>query len=95
MNLEREEFVKIMPYEMGTTISFSREVHMPVGIGHIEAAVEALKSHTFERPSARGGSTLVDEPVGIVWHDYTMELACEPSNDQSCTGIGCGMYDGA
>ena len=50
-----EEFVKIMPYEMGTTISFSREVHMPVGIGHIEAAIEALKNHTFERPSVRGG----------------------------------------
>ncbi|MEM6676949.1 MAG: aldehyde dehydrogenase family protein [Pseudomonadota bacterium] len=61
-----EEFVRMMPYEMGTTISFSREVHMPVGIGHMEAAIEAAKAHQFERPSLRGGSTLVDEPVGIV-----------------------------
>ncbi|MEM9061127.1 MAG: aldehyde dehydrogenase family protein [Pseudomonadota bacterium] len=61
-----EEFVRMMPHEMGTTISFSREVHMPVGIGHMEAAIEALKAHKFERPSLRGGSTLVDEPVGIV-----------------------------
>ena len=60
-----EEFIKTMSYEMGTTISFSREVQMPVGIGHLEAAIEALKSHQFERPSPRGGSTLVDEPVGI------------------------------
>lgn len=61
-----EEFVKMMPHEMGTTISFSRDVHMPVGIGHMEAAIEAVKEHQFERPSLRGGSTLIDEPVGVV-----------------------------
>ncbi|MEM9330456.1 MAG: aldehyde dehydrogenase family protein [Pseudomonadota bacterium] len=61
-----EEFVKMMPHEMGTTLSFSREVHMPVGIGHMEAAIEAVRAHQFERPSLRGGSTLVDEPVGVV-----------------------------
>ena len=57
-NSRAEEFVKIMPLEMGTTISFSREVHMPAGIGHIEAAVEALQNHTFERPSTRGLSLI-------------------------------------
>lgn len=61
-----EEFIRMMPYEMGTTISFSEEVHYPVGVGHIEAAIEAVKAHKFERPSLRGGSTLVDEPVGVV-----------------------------
>ncbi|MEM1343883.1 MAG: aldehyde dehydrogenase family protein, partial [Pseudomonadota bacterium] len=61
-----EEFIRIMPEEMGTTISFSREVQMPVGIGHMEAAIEALKAHQFERPSPRGGSMLLDEPVGVV-----------------------------
>lgn len=61
-----EEFVRIQPHEMGTTISFSREVQMPVGVGHLEVAIEALKAHQFERPSLRGGSTLVDEPVGVV-----------------------------
>jgi aldehyde dehydrogenase (NAD+) len=87
-----EEFVKIMPYEMGTTISFSREVHMPVGIGHIEAAVEALKSHRFERPSARGGSTLVDEPVGIVgmitpwnWPVNQVMIKVAPALAAGCT----------
>ena len=50
-----EEFVKIMPLEMGTTISLSREMHVPMGIGHIEAAIEALQNHTFVRSSSRGG----------------------------------------
>jgi aldehyde dehydrogenase (NAD+) len=89
-----EEFVKIMPYEMGTTISFSREVHMPVGIGHIEAAIEALKNHTFERPSVRGGSTLVDEPVGIVgmitpwnWPVNQVMIKVAPALAAGCTMV--------
>ncbi|MEM9100305.1 MAG: aldehyde dehydrogenase family protein [Pseudomonadota bacterium] len=87
-----EEFVKMMPHEMGTTISFSREVHMPVGIGHLEAAIEALKAHKFERPSLRGGSTLVDEPVGIVgmitpwnWPVNQIMIKVAPALAAGCT----------
>ena len=93
-NSRAEEFVKIMPLEMGTTISFSREVHMPVGIGHIEAAVEALQNHTFERPSTRGGSTLVDEPVGIVgmitpwnWPVNQIMIKVAPALAAGCTMV--------
>ena len=93
-NSRAEEFVKIMPLEMGTTISFSREVHMPVGIGHIEAAVEALQNHTFERPSIRGGSTLVDEPVGIVgmitpwnWPVNQIMIKVAPALAAGCTMV--------
>ncbi len=93
-NSRAEEFVKIMPLEMGTTISFSREVHMPVGIGHIEAAVEALQNHMFERPSIRGGSTLVDEPVGIVgmitpwnWPVNQIMIKVAPALAAGCTMI--------
>ena len=93
-NSRAEEFVKIMPLEMGTTISFSREVHMPVGIGHIEAAVEALQKHTFERPSIRGGSTLVDEPVGIVgmitpwnWPVNQIMIKVAPALAAGCTMV--------
>jgi len=87
-----EEFVRIMPHEMGTTISFSRDVHMPVGIGHLEAAIEALKAPTFERPSLRGGSTLVDEPVGVVgmitpwnWPVNQVMIKVAPALAAGCT----------
>ncbi|MEM7319191.1 MAG: aldehyde dehydrogenase family protein [Pseudomonadota bacterium] len=87
-----EEFVNIMPHEMGTTISFSRAVHMPVGIGHIEAAIEAVKAHEFERPSLRGGSTLVDEPVGVVgmitpwnWPVNQVMIKVAPALAAGCT----------
>lgn len=60
-----EAFSQAMSLEMGTPISFCREVQTPCGDGHIEATIEALKAHQFERPSMRGGSMLLDEPVGV------------------------------
>ncbi|NRB03570.1 MAG: aldehyde dehydrogenase family protein [Rhodobacteraceae bacterium] len=87
-----EEFIRVMPHEMGTTMSFSREVQMPVGIGHLEAAIEAVKGHQFERPSLRGGSTLVDEPVGIVgmitpwnWPVNQVMIKVAPALAAGCT----------
>ncbi|MEM1162443.1 MAG: aldehyde dehydrogenase family protein [Pseudomonadota bacterium] len=87
-----EEFIETMSREMGTTISFSREVHMPVGIGHLEAAIEAVKAHQFERPSLRGGSLLVDEAVGVVgmitpwnWPVNQIMIKVAPALAAGCT----------
>ncbi|MEM7733167.1 MAG: aldehyde dehydrogenase family protein [Pseudomonadota bacterium] len=89
-----EEFVRMMPHEMGTTMSFSRDVHQPVGVGHLEAAIEALKAHEFERPSLRGGSTLVDEPVGVVgmitpwnWPVNQIMIKVAPALAAGCTMV--------
>ncbi|MBN35297.1 MAG: aldehyde dehydrogenase family protein [Rhodospirillaceae bacterium] len=91
-NARAEEIVKMMPHEMGTTMSFSREVHMPVGVGHMEAAIEAVKAHQFERPSMRGGSTLIDEPVGVVgmitpwnWPVNQIMIKVAPALAAGCT----------
>ncbi|WP_298821882.1 aldehyde dehydrogenase family protein [uncultured Roseibium sp.] len=51
--------------EMGAPQTFAREQQTPAGIGHLTATLEALKSHRFERPSPRGGSLIVHEPVGV------------------------------
>ena len=60
-----EEMAEAMTLEMGCPITLSREVQAPCGDGHLEATLEALRAHEFERPSPRGGSTLVDEAVGV------------------------------
>lgn len=60
-----DEFAHAMSLEMGTSLTFSKEVQAPCGDGHMEATLEALRAHKFERPSMRGGSILIDEPVGI------------------------------
>ncbi|MCV0427980.1 MAG: aldehyde dehydrogenase family protein [Roseibium sp.] len=51
--------------EMGAPIDFAREQQTPSGTGHLQATLEALKAHQFERPSPRGGSLLREEPIGI------------------------------
>eukprot|EP00095_Tigriopus_kingsejongensis_P007039 maker-scaffold3944_size7063-snap-gene-0.2 protein:Tk07039 transcript:maker-scaffold3944_size7063-snap-gene-0.2-mRNA-1 annotation:"aldehyde dehydrogenase" len=60
-----EDIAQAMTLEMGAPISFSREGQTPVGDGHMQATVDALRAHSFERPSPRGGSVLRDEAVGV------------------------------
>ncbi|MGV2977522.1 aldehyde dehydrogenase family protein [Roseibium alexandrii] len=59
---EMDEAIRL---EMGAPTKFAREQQTPSGSGHFEATLEALKSHQWERPSPRGGSTLRDEPIGV------------------------------
>ncbi|MTI44303.1 aldehyde dehydrogenase (NAD+) [Roseibium hamelinense] len=51
--------------EMGAPKRFVKEQQTPAGVGHLEATLEALRAHQWERPSPRGGSLLRHEPVGV------------------------------
>ncbi len=59
---EMDEAIRL---EMGAPADFTREQQTPAGTGHLQATLEALKSHQFERPSPRGGSVLRHEPIGV------------------------------
>ncbi|MBN9671302.1 aldehyde dehydrogenase family protein [Roseibium aggregatum] len=59
---EMDEAIRL---EMGAPKTFAREQQTPAGTGHLQATLEALKSHVFERPSPRGGSLIRHEPVGV------------------------------
>ncbi|MES0810859.1 aldehyde dehydrogenase family protein [Roseibium sp. SCPC15] len=59
------EMDEVISMEMGAPIKFAREEQTPSGTGHLQATLEALKAHEFERPSPRGGSLLRDEPIGV------------------------------
>jgi len=59
---EMDEAIRL---EMGAPKTFARENQTPAGSGHLQATLDALKSHAFERPSPRGGSLLRDEPIGV------------------------------
>ena len=89
-----DEFARLMSLEMGTPISFSKQVQAPCGDGHFEATIEALKAHTFERPSLRGGSVLIDEPVGVCglitpwnWPINQVVVKVAPALAAGCTCI--------
>lgn len=60
-----EEMDEAIRLEMGAPRSFARGSQTPAGSGHLEATLEALKHHVFERPSPRGGSVLRHEPIGV------------------------------
>ncbi|UUX48498.1 aldehyde dehydrogenase family protein [Nisaea acidiphila] len=61
----RDEVAEAMTMEMGAPRDLSRESQAPCGDALLEAAIEALENHVFERPSLRGGSTLRDEAAGV------------------------------
>lgn len=63
--IRSDDFAHAMSLEMGTSLTFSKEVQAPCGDGHMEATLEALRAHKFERLSMRGGSMLIDEPIGV------------------------------
>jgi len=59
---EMDEAIRL---EMGAPRTFARESQTPAGTGHMQATLDALRSHEFERPSPRGGSLLRHEPIGV------------------------------
>ncbi|MET1411199.1 aldehyde dehydrogenase family protein [Roseibium sp. HPY-6] len=59
---EMDEAIRL---EMGAPVDFARTQQTPSGVGHLQATLEALKAHAFERPSPRGGSLLRHEPIGV------------------------------
>jgi aldehyde dehydrogenase (NAD+) len=59
------EMTQAMTTEMGSPITFTRDVQTPCGDGHIEVIIETLKDFAFEGTTPRGGSRILHEPVGV------------------------------
>ncbi|MGH1543382.1 MAG: aldehyde dehydrogenase family protein [Arenicella sp.] len=90
----KEEMAQMISLELGCPISFSREEQVPCGSSHLEATLEALLSHEFERPSLRGGSMLHDEPVGVCglitpwnWPIHQLAAKVVPAIAAGCTMV--------
>ena len=89
-----EAFAQAMTEEMGVPISFSRDVQAPCGDGHLQATIDALRAHAFERPSDRGGSLLVDQPIGVCglitpwnWPVNQVVIKVAPALAAGCTMV--------
>ncbi|OZG26323.1 aldehyde dehydrogenase family protein [Williamsia sp. 1138] len=58
-----EELATTLSMEMGAPVMLAREAHVPSGLGHFTATVEALKQFAFDE---RIGTTrVVHEPIGV------------------------------
>jgi len=58
-----EEIAAAISTEMGAPITLARGSQTRIGVGHISAMIEVLKTFKFEE--VRGNVTLVQEPVGV------------------------------
>ena len=58
-----DEFVTAITAEMGAPAKLSRDSQAAIGVGHISAMIDVLKSFKFEERS--GPNLLVHEPVGV------------------------------
>jgi aldehyde dehydrogenase (NAD+) len=62
-NAHYDEIAQAISTEMGAPISLAKGAQTRIGVGHISAMIEVLKTFKFEE--RRGTTRLVQEPVGV------------------------------
>jgi len=87
-----EEFAQCMTLEMGTPITFSRDVQVAIGHAHIQVNIDVLKS--FEETSRIGKTKLVREPIGVCglitpwnWPNLQVITKVAPAIAAGCTVV--------
>ncbi len=87
-----DEMADAISQEMGAPRDFSHAAQADCGSGHINAALEALKTYEFEHQSAN--ATIVHEPIGVCgfitpWNWPINQIACKvaPALATGCTMV--------
>jgi aldehyde dehydrogenase (NAD+) len=62
-NAHYDEIAQAISTEMGAPITLAKGSQTRIGVGHIQAMIDVLKTFKFEE--TRGGTRLVQEPVGV------------------------------
>jgi len=89
-NAAYDEIADLMVTEMGTTRSFSHAAQAAVGTMHLEAAIEALETETFEE--IRGTTLISKEAIGVCalitpwnWPMNQLVVKAAPALAAGCT----------
>ncbi|MBK5933623.1 aldehyde dehydrogenase (NAD+) [Rhodovulum imhoffii] len=90
-NAAYDEIAELMVTEMGTTLAFSKAAQAWVGTAHLEAAIDALKRHTWTE--MRGTTQISHEPIGVCalitpWNWPMNQLVVKAA---PCLAAGCTM----
>ena len=87
-----DEMASAISMEMGAPISFAAEAQAECGHGHLNAALEALKTFEFERQI--GSTLVVKEPIGVCgfitpWNWPINQISCKvaPALATGCTMV--------
>ena len=91
-NRRFEDIAQAVTAEMGAPIEFAREAQAWAGRAHMEAAIKALESFTFEE--TRGTSHIILEPIGVAalitpWNWPLNQIVCKvaPALAAGCTVV--------
>lgn len=78
--------------EMGAPTSLAQRAQAPIGMAHVKAGIEILKSFKFEED--RDGTRIVKEPIGVCgmitpWNWPIFQIACKvvPALATGCTMV--------
>ena len=78
--------------EMGAPASLSQRAQAAIGIGHLQTAIEVLKTYRFEED--RGSTHIVKEPIGVCgfitpWNWPINQIVCKvaPAIATGCTMV--------
>ncbi len=85
-----EEFAQCMTLEMGTPITFSRDIQTWIGRAHLEVNIDVLKS--FNETSTVGKTKVIHEPIGVCglitpwnWPNLQVITKVAPAIAAGCT----------
>ncbi|MEJ1967018.1 MAG: aldehyde dehydrogenase family protein [Rhizomicrobium sp.] len=86
------DLAKAVTEEMGAPASLAQRAQVPVGLGHLAAAIEVLKNFKFEED--RGPTVVVKEPIGVCgfitpWNWPLNQIVCKvaPAIAAGCTMV--------
>ncbi|MFN2306032.1 MAG: aldehyde dehydrogenase family protein [Paracoccaceae bacterium] len=89
----QDEMAAAITSEMGAPKALSRKAQAPVGIGHLDGTVRALKTFAFEDRNA-GGDLILHEPIGVCglitpwnWPINQIALKVLPALAAGCTMV--------
>ncbi|MGO4573222.1 aldehyde dehydrogenase family protein [Microvirga sp. 2TAF3] len=87
-----EELAEAISAEMGAPLAFARERHVPAGLGHLQRAIEVLKTYAFDETI--NATLITREPIGVVglitpWNWPLNQIACKvgPALAAGCTMV--------
>ena len=88
----QDEMAEAISLEMGAPITLAHSLQADSGIGHISAAIDALKTFEFEHQI--GSTRVVKEPIGVCglitpWNWPINQIACKvaPALATGCTVV--------
>jgi aldehyde dehydrogenase (NAD+) len=87
-----DELAESISIEMGAPLAFARERHVPAGAGHLQRALEVLRTYEFDE--AMNATVITREPIGVCglitpWNWPLNQIACKvgPALATGCTMV--------